>query len=50
MATQLSISQRAYSKIERGQTKLDVERILTIAEVLEIDVYELLMNENNDNK
>jgi transcriptional regulator with XRE-family HTH domain len=36
MAEQLGISQNAYSRLENGETKLDVERLRKIAEVLEV--------------
>ncbi len=42
MAIQLGISQRAYSKIECGHTKLTVDRLKVIAEILEVEVYELI--------
>ncbi len=34
LADQLGISQRAYSKIENGQTSLSVERLYTLATIL----------------
>lgn len=37
LAFKLSISQNAYSKIELGHTKLTVDRLFQIAEVLEVD-------------
>lgn len=37
LAYKLSISQNAYSKIELGHTKLTVDRLFQIAEVLEFD-------------
>ena len=42
MAHLLAISQKAYSKIETGTTKLSVERLIEIANLLEVDVAELL--------
>lgn len=42
LAYKLSISQNAYSKIELGYTKITVERLLQIAEVLETEAGELL--------
>ena len=42
MAFSLSISQNAYSKIEREQTELTVKRLYEIAELLNISVFELL--------
>jgi transcriptional regulator with XRE-family HTH domain len=42
LAAKLSISQNAYSKIELGYTKITVERLFQIADVLEYDVTDLL--------
>lgn len=42
MADELHISQAAYSKIEKNETKLTVDRLFHIAEILEAPVYELL--------
>lgn len=37
MSTQMDISQRAYSKVEREETKLDWHRINEIARILELN-------------
>jgi len=42
MAQKLDISQRAYSKMERQETKINWERINDIAEVLDIDPVDLV--------
>jgi transcriptional regulator with XRE-family HTH domain len=42
LAAKLRISQNAYSKIELGYTKITVERLFQIAEVLEFSVAELI--------
>lgn len=42
LALKLNISQNAYSKIELGYTKITVERLFQIADILEFDVAELL--------
>lgn len=42
LAFKLKISQNAYSKIELGYTKITVERLFQIAEVLEMDIVDLL--------
>lgn len=48
MAEELHISQAAYSKIEKNETKLTVDRLYQIADILEAPVYELLdANPNN---
>lgn len=38
LAMKLNISQNAYSKLELGQSKLSLERLLQISEVFEIDI------------
>jgi transcriptional regulator with XRE-family HTH domain len=54
----LDISQIVYSKIEKNETKLSVERLYKIAEILETSVASILVispsniytqNNNNDN-
>lgn len=42
MATNLDLSQTAYSKIEKGETKLSIERLYKIAEILDSSVEELM--------
>jgi len=42
MASQLSITPAAYRKIEIGETKLTVERLFRLSEILEVSVLELL--------
>jgi transcriptional regulator with XRE-family HTH domain len=42
VARKLNISQRAYSKIERGETKVDNKRIADISGILEVDQVILL--------
>lgn len=42
LAIKLSISQNAYSKIELGYTKITVERLFQIAQILEVDPVDLI--------
>jgi transcriptional regulator with XRE-family HTH domain len=42
LAAKLSISQNAYSKIELGYTKITVERLFQIADILETDLMDLI--------
>jgi transcriptional regulator with XRE-family HTH domain len=42
LAAKLQISQNAYSKIELGYTKITVERLFQVADVLELDVADLI--------
>ena len=50
LALKLSISQNAYSKIELGYTKITVERLFQIADILEFDVAELINPEESVKK
>ncbi len=45
LATKLNISQNAYSKIELGYTKITLERLFQIAEVLETELMDLIKTE-----
>ena len=42
MAVNLGISQTAYTKIERRETKLTIDRLQKIAEILEVQLGDLL--------
>lgn len=42
MAYNLGITQAAYTKIEKNETKLSVDRLYRIAEILEVEVSDLL--------
>lgn len=42
LAAKLDISQNAYSKIELGYTKITVERLFQIAEILDFDVIDFI--------
>ena len=47
MAERLDLTPQAYSKIESGKTKLSLDRIQRIAQILNIDVTELIHNNDN---
>lgn len=57
MAEKLGMSETGYAKIERGETAIKVERLQQIANVLEVNIAELLplgegvlvFNNSNDN-
>ncbi|EFL80902.1 helix-turn-helix domain-containing protein [Actinobacillus pleuropneumoniae] len=59
MAEKLAMSANGYAKIERGQTKLNLDKLQQIANIFNIDVLELmtsddkklicLISENSDN-
>ncbi|MBX2928930.1 MAG: helix-turn-helix transcriptional regulator [Saprospiraceae bacterium] len=42
VAERLSISQSAYAKIEQGAVRLDVERLMALADIFEVEYHELL--------
>ncbi len=42
LAYKLNISQNAYSKIECGYTKVTLERLITIAEILQVKLNKLI--------
>lgn len=44
VAERLFMSVSGYSKIERGETRLNMERLEQIANVLDVDILELLAN------
>ena len=48
LAYKLNISQNAYSKIELGYTKITLERLFEIADILEIDVIDLISTDRSD--
>lgn len=48
LAAKLKISQNAYSKIELGYSKLTVERLFQIAEILEVEILNILTLPSDD--
>ena len=46
MALNLGISQTAYTKLERNETKLTIDRLYKIAEILEVKIEDLLNPES----
>lgn len=46
LAAKLHISQNAYSKIELGYTRITIDRLFHIAEVLGVDATEIINSEN----
>lgn len=45
LAAKLRISQNAYSKIELGYTRITVDRLFQVADILGVDVVEIIGNE-----
>ncbi|WP_029281809.1 helix-turn-helix domain-containing protein [Pedobacter sp. R20-19] len=48
LAAKLKISQNAYSKIELGYSKLTIDRLFQVSEILEVEVTHLLTLNPND--
>jgi transcriptional regulator with XRE-family HTH domain len=47
LAAKLHISQNAYSKIELGYTRITVDRLFHIADILDVDPIEIISSENS---
>jgi transcriptional regulator with XRE-family HTH domain len=47
LASKIGISQRAYSKLEANQIKIDWDRITLIAEILDVDPIDMLTFDDN---
>lgn len=47
MATRLEMSPAGYAKIERGETRLNLQRLEQIADIFEIDIAELIQHGEN---
>ena len=45
MAERMSMSPSGYAKIERGETKLNIEKLQTIAQIFNIDIVDLMTND-----
>lgn len=48
VADALNLSASGYSKIERGETRLNLERLQQIADVLEVNIFDLIPNRENN--
>ena len=48
LAMKLGISQNAYSKIELAYTRITLERLIQIAQILNVDIVDLLCNNSED--
>ena len=48
LALKLGISQNAYSKIELAYTRITVERLIQIAQILEVESVDLLNGNSED--
>jgi len=50
MASKLGISQPAFAKIENGTTKVNIEKLLNIAKILNVEPYKLLEDSKTINQ
>lgn len=48
LAAKLRISQNAYSKIELGYSSITLNRLVEIADILEIDLTDLIRSDSNE--
>jgi transcriptional regulator with XRE-family HTH domain len=48
LAAKLHISQNAYSKIELGYSSITLARLLSVAEILEVDIVDLINSDSQD--
>jgi transcriptional regulator with XRE-family HTH domain len=48
LAIKLGMSRNAYNKIELGYNNITLSRLLNIAEILEVDVIELMNSSDNE--
>ena len=48
LAAKLKISQNAYSKIELGYSKITLNRLIEIAEILEVELTDLISTGSNE--
>ena len=48
MAEMLNISQNAYHKLERGHTKINLQKFIDISKIFEIDVSELIAGPDHE--
>jgi transcriptional regulator with XRE-family HTH domain len=48
LAMKLGISQNAYSKIELAYTRITLERLIQIAQILEVDSVDLITGNSDD--
>ena len=48
LALKLGISQNAYSKLELAYTRITLERLIQIAQILDVDSIDLLCNNSED--
>lgn len=45
VASELGISQNNYSRLERDPGKLSLKRLNHLSEILDVDLYDLIMND-----
>ena len=48
MAERMNMSPSGYAKIERGETKLNIEKLQAIAQIFNIDIIDLMTNDGKN--
>ncbi|OOR90775.1 helix-turn-helix domain-containing protein [Moraxella bovis] len=48
IAHALKISPSGYSKIERGETRINIDRLQQIADILEVNIFDLIPNKEHN--
>ncbi|MGK8249863.1 helix-turn-helix domain-containing protein [Moraxella lacunata] len=48
IANALEISPSGYSKIERGETRISIDRLQQIADILEVNIFDLIPNKEHN--
>lgn len=48
IAEKLSISTSGYSKIERGETRLNIERLQQLADIFQVNIFDLITQSDNN--
>lgn len=47
MAEKMNMSRNGYAKLERGETKINMERLQKIADIFQVDINEIMEKENH---
>jgi transcriptional regulator with XRE-family HTH domain len=49
LAKKLNITQSAYSRLERGETRIDIERVIKLGEIYNVEPTDLIFNQEGYN-
>lgn len=47
MAEKMNMSRNGYAKLERGETKINMERLQKLADIFQVDINEIMEKENH---